>query len=372
MTGDAQPDLLLESLLADTTLLADTSCPVLIHDLDGVVIEANQAFATLLGHTLADVHTMRAAQVMHPDDLAPSRADTADLIAHRRPTVTAEQRGLTKDGATVWVRMHKTMVHRHGRPVIAVIIENITDHRARVAELEHAAHHDELTGVLNRRGLLAHLTAVGPGRGPLIVAMVDVNGLKAVNDELGHRAGDLLLQAVAASLRGLDAAWVVARLAGDEFVVLVPTDAATGVEDAVRAVVTTPTTLTTDVTVVPSVAVGSAVLPALGSLASALHAADCAMYEDKRSRDGRRQRGPAAAATDYTRATGVMLRRARTSLGLTLRQAHRRSAGRWTAAQLGSYERGEGSLTVVTLVDLADFYGVNPAALLPDRVERAG
>lgn len=317
MTGNGKPDLLLESLLADTTLLADTSCPVVIHDLDGAVIEANQAFATLLGHTLADVHTMGAAQIMHPHDLAPSHADTADLIASRRPTVSAERRGLTKDGATVWVRVHKTMVHRHGREVIAVIIEDITDHRARVAELEHAAHHDELTGVLNRRGLLA-------------------------------------------------------RLAGDEFVMLVPTDAATGVEDAVRAVVTTPTTLATDVTVVPSVAVGSAVLPALGSLASALHAADCAMYEDKRSRDGRGQPGPAAAATDYTQAAGVMLRRARTSLGLTLRQAHRRSAGRWTAAQLGSYERGEGSITVVTLVDLADFYGVTPAALLPDRVDRAG
>ncbi|MEO6881466.1 MAG: diguanylate cyclase [Mycobacteriaceae bacterium] len=371
MTGEAGGDRLLESLLADGSLLADSALPVVIYDLDGAVIEANQAFADLVGHALAEVNQLQAAQILHPHDRASSEADTADLIAGRRKTIVAERRGVTKDGATVWARVHKTVVDRGGQPAVAAIIADVTHHRARVAELEHAAHHDELTGVLNRRGLLAHLSALGPTRGPLLVVMVDVNGLKAVNDTLGHRAGDLLLQAVATSLRTLDPELVVARLAGDEFVLLTRSHPVAELDDMIRAAVAVPTTLGADVTVVPSIAVGSAVLPAGEPLAAALHAADLAMYEDKRVHNGAgRQSDPTVTA--YTRATGALLRRARTNLGLTLRQAHRRSGERWTAPLLDSFERGEGSLTVDTLIDLAELYGVTPAALLPSREEQTG
>jgi diguanylate cyclase len=82
---------------------------------------------------------------------------------------------------------------------------------------------DALTGLPNRRGLRqrleASLPACAPGRlGALF--MVDLDGFKAVNDRLGHDAGDLLLKAVAERLRGLVRGGdTVARLGGDEFVI---------------------------------------------------------------------------------------------------------------------------------------------------------
>ena len=93
--------------------------------------------------------------------------------------------------------------------------------------LAAAAERDELTGA-SRRGAGLELLAREVSRSqrlgqPLTVAFLDVDGLKAVNDELGHPAGDRLLQEVVAALherlRGYD---VVTRYGGDEFVVVLP------------------------------------------------------------------------------------------------------------------------------------------------------
>jgi diguanylate cyclase (GGDEF)-like protein len=100
--------------------------------------------------------------------------------------------------------------------------------QARVAaeeRLRHLADHDDLTGVYNRRALLAHLdTRLAPGRvGPVTVLFFDLDRLKTVNDYLGHTAGDWFLHILAGRLeRHSEPASVIARLGGDEFVVIPP------------------------------------------------------------------------------------------------------------------------------------------------------
>jgi diguanylate cyclase (GGDEF)-like protein len=94
-------------------------------------------------------------------------------------------------------------------------------------ELLWRAQVDELTGLLNRWALkrvaVQEITRCRRTGGSLAVVMMDLDGLKAVNDELGHACGDAVLQAVAGALqetvRGRDA---VARMGGDEFCVLLP------------------------------------------------------------------------------------------------------------------------------------------------------
>jgi diguanylate cyclase (GGDEF)-like protein len=97
-------------------------------------------------------------------------------------------------------------------------------HARRTAELEVLSLHDELTGLLNRRGF--HAVAEGqlalarrkdlPG----LVLFLDLDGLKTTNDHAGHAAGDLLLcdaaRALRTTFRGAD---TIGRLGGDEFVV---------------------------------------------------------------------------------------------------------------------------------------------------------
>ncbi len=104
---------------------------------------------------------------------------------------------------------------------------DVTEREALEARLAHEASHDPLTGLANRarfharaeRALRAAAAAGAPGR--VAVLLLDLDGFKAVNDTLGHAAGDDLLRVVAERLldatRGSD---TVARLGGDEFAVL--------------------------------------------------------------------------------------------------------------------------------------------------------
>lgn len=105
-----------------------------------------------------------------------------------------------------------------------VIIRDVTERRLREQELDRLSREDALTGALNRRGFAALVGSLldDARRDARTVQLVvaDVDGLKEINDDLGHESGDRTLVAVATALRqcyGPDA--VVGRLGGDEFAV---------------------------------------------------------------------------------------------------------------------------------------------------------
>lgn len=96
-------------------------------------------------------------------------------------------------------------------------------------ELDIAARHDPLTGLLNRRGLDRVLEEAGESGEALGLLLLDLDGFKLVNDRHGHQAGDDLLKQVAMRLKGVVRPGdVVARLGGDEFALVIR-----GIEDAV-------------------------------------------------------------------------------------------------------------------------------------------
>lgn len=98
---------------------------------------------------------------------------------------------------------------------------------AREHKLRHLVDHDPLTGLLNRRGfeqiIEAHLTEVRDTGDRGAVLVVDLDDFKAVNDTLGHDAGDRLLVTVAGRVQDcVGTAGAVGRIGGDEFAVLLP------------------------------------------------------------------------------------------------------------------------------------------------------
>jgi diguanylate cyclase (GGDEF)-like protein len=160
----------------------------------------------------------------------------------------------------------------------------------RYATLARQSMTDELTGARSRRGVLQDLArelAQARRNGHrLSVLLLDLDGFKAINDRLGHPAGDECLRCVAKGLHQvLRAGDVVGRLGGDEFLVLLPAttfEAAAGVAARIRALSTT-----------LSVARGACIEISVGvaeqrsmreAAASLLRRADLAMYADKRSR----------------------------------------------------------------------------------------
>ncbi len=159
----------------------------------------------------------------------------------------------------------------------------------RLAAAEQAALTDPLTGVANRAGLARELRALaGRARVHVAAVMIDLDGLKSINDRYGHHVGDGVLIEVARRLdEARSRARCVARVGGDEFVVVL--EPCTDPLDAEREASTVARALTDRIAAVRieervSIAVtasaGTAVVPAdrLGEL---LIAADQAMYRDK-------------------------------------------------------------------------------------------
>jgi len=158
--------------------------------------------------------------------------------------------------------------------------------------LAHQARHDALTGLVNRSGLLEqmHLDLDAEDRrAEVMVLFIDLDGFKTLNDDHGHRSGDLLLAAVADRLRnaarGDD---LVARIGGDEFVVLCrgvrSIDEATAVGDRILERLATPFGLG-DVSASVTACIGIASAVGRHSPEDLLDAADRAMYDAK-------ERGP--------------------------------------------------------------------------------
>ncbi|MGE4428443.1 MAG: putative bifunctional diguanylate cyclase/phosphodiesterase [Solirubrobacteraceae bacterium] len=160
---------------------------------------------------------------------------------------------------------------------------------ASVRALEHRADHDDLTGLLNRRGLIDRIDRMGADlrqRRPAALLFVDVDRFKGINDTLGHAVGDAVLRAIGGRLQqSLGGDGVAARFAGDEFVLLFPGMAAE--HDALRRaqlaveLVERPIALGDGGEVVVTASVGVALTDALEDAEAIVREADLAMFEAK-------------------------------------------------------------------------------------------
>ncbi len=168
--------------------------------------------------------------IVHHEDLPQLRTQLRSHLAGRSPDFAAEFRVRKQSGDWSWIDARGTISERDelGQPMRMVgTFSNIDARKLEEARMRRMAHEDALTGLPNRVLLGDRLRQAirAASRDGHKVALIyfDLDEFKPVNDTYGHAAGDRLLQLVARRLRaGLREADTLARVGGDEFVLLLP------------------------------------------------------------------------------------------------------------------------------------------------------
>ena len=170
---------------------------------------------------------------------------------------------------------------------LSIIISAVIMIRDTIFELEHAAFHDQLTGLYNRRFIeefiLEEIKRSERFGGEFSILIIDLNDFKLVNDKYGHEKGDLVLKQIAHKLRNALRSYdVVGRLGGDEFIVVIPWQGCDGIEVVIERLLKETLVKFKDVTV--SISIGYACYPEDGEdIETLLKVADKRMYEYKRT-----------------------------------------------------------------------------------------
>ena len=191
------------------------------------------------------------------------------------------------------VQLRTVVLRRRTRALEDVVAQRTQELRAANARLELLAGTDPLTGLANRRTMIAMLetarAAALRSGSPFVVAMLDIDLFKRINDAHGHQVGDAVIEAVAARIAGsVRAVDLVARYGGEEIAILFadtsPKEALATAERVRAAVADTPV-VANGVEIRVTVSGGVAAATGDTSPTELLHRADLALYRAKR--DGR-------------------------------------------------------------------------------------
>ena len=204
-------------------------------DLSTRHVRVNHAYAALLGRAAEDLVGVPFTEMMDARDRPAENSRVLRLLHGGERVQQAEVRYVAPDGSAVWVLHGVTLVPAEdGRPGwFAISAQDITERRRVEAELRtltaalaEQSVRDPLTGLANRtlfeERLRASLSSDARTGASTAVLFLDLDGFKIVNDTHGHSVGDMVLRSVAerlaATVRPSD---TLARIGGDEFVVLV-------------------------------------------------------------------------------------------------------------------------------------------------------
>ncbi|MBR9980485.1 MAG: diguanylate cyclase, partial [Desulfatitalea sp.] len=216
-------------------LVADNATDVIwTIDMNGRFTFISPSVEHCLGYTPEEMVDLEIRQVLTPESLKVAEQTIAEELRSidkphgiKRNSLATELEQVRKDGSLVWTEVNTRFIKDANRQVVGIlgVTRDISERKKTEQELIYLAHHDALTGLLNRKAFVELLEteikyARRHGSG-LVLLYFDMNKFKTVNDTYGHEIGDRLLQSVAERLKGaVRETDHVARLGGDEFTII--------------------------------------------------------------------------------------------------------------------------------------------------------
>jgi diguanylate cyclase (GGDEF)-like protein/PAS domain S-box-containing protein len=254
---------------------------LLLLDTEGVVSWVSPSFVRMSGVAADSIVGRPANTLFHPSDHTALHEHLAGVAIDHESVLSAQMLGSARDWR--WADLAFRLASEPSSDVLDEIVMTVRDnHERHLRELQlvERSDLDSLTGLLNRAALDRAIAELAEGQPTVLIAFCDIDDFKSINDARGHVVGDDVLCALAGALRGVVRADdLIARMGGDEFVVVIP-----GVDNADEArvlgerLVRSARTLDIDV----SLSVGVCGPGPAAQTKAMRRIADEAMYEAKR------------------------------------------------------------------------------------------
>ena len=264
---------------------------VVVTDLQGIITDWNKGSETLYGYSKSEA-IGQAVNILHvPEDSEGIVSEVLSAVAEFGKW-TGEVRTLHKDGHIGWVESMCIPIYDENDQMIGAlgINRDITGRVLEAERLHHLAHYDQLTKIPNRHLLLEiikHLISQSErNKGSFALLYIDLDKFKTINDTKGHAFGDqVLIEAATRLKQSIRKSDTVARVGGDEFVVLLENitskDKISAMAGDLIEAINKPFVINAEEFEM-SCSVGIAIYPDKGTTTDALFAAaDIAMYKAK-------------------------------------------------------------------------------------------
>lgn len=202
------------------------------------ILMVNKAFEDIFGYKMEEIRHCQINDLVVPDHFREEGDDISDRI-HKGATARLETVRKRKDGTLIHVAILGYPIYYKGRQVgIYGIYTDITQRKNTEERLRYISMHDSLTGLYNRSYFEEQVKLLQQSPCEMLgIIVCDIDGLKIVNDTLGHDKGDEMLlvtsEIIKSCLSSLDFA---ARFGGDEFVIILPGKTAHEVENIIRMI----------------------------------------------------------------------------------------------------------------------------------------
>jgi diguanylate cyclase (GGDEF)-like protein/PAS domain S-box-containing protein len=219
-------------------MIENTSDAIILVNEQGIVTYASSTLEKVLGYRESEVIGTNVFNLVHPEDVPKTSDLFLELLATKGYTVTAEYRGLHKNGNYRWMEgVGTNLLHVESIGAIVANFRDITERKLVEETLRYQYHHDSLTDLPNRTYLNEKVSQAleEAATNPRVLGLMllDLDRFKQINESLGHALGDRLIQEVGLRIQScLPNNQSVARLGGDEFGILL--DQINNEEDAAK------------------------------------------------------------------------------------------------------------------------------------------